>query len=68
MQEACQIFDRSVSQTGIFMERLGLDDGDGRWRPAHRRIKQVAPCADASVDANGLAVQPQEHANSVAKG
>ena len=36
-------------------------------RLAHRWIKQVAPWADASVDANVVAVQPQEQSNLVAK-
>ena len=36
-------------------------------RLAHRWIKWVAPWADASVDPNGLAVQPQEQADLVAK-
>ena len=34
---------------------------------AHRWMKQVAPWADASVDADGLAIQPQEHADRVAE-
>ena len=36
-------------------------------RLARHWIKQVVPWADASVDANGLAVQPQEQADFVAK-
>ena len=36
-------------------------------RLAHRWIKQVAPWEDASVDANGLAVQPQEQADLIEK-
>ena len=36
-------------------------------RLVHRWIKQVVPWADASVNAHGLAVQPQEQADLVAK-
>ena len=36
-------------------------------RLAHRWIKLVAPWADATVDANGSAVQPQVQADFVAQ-
>ena len=39
----------------------------GGARLTHRWIKQVAPWADASVDGNGLVVQPQEQADLIAE-
>ena len=62
MQEAGQI---ELVAPRTSMERLGLHDGDGRRCPSHRWIKQVAPWADASADAYGLAVQPQEQADLI---
>ena len=68
MQEAGQI-ERAASRTRArvwkdWASTTGM--ADGAWL-THRWIMQVAPWADASVDANGLAVHPQEPADLVAK-
>ena len=67
MQEAGQT-ERAASRTRAWAWKdwasTGMADGA---RLAHRWIKVVAKWADASVDANGLAVQPQEPADLVAK-
>ena len=67
MQEAGQI-ERAASRTQARAWKdwaLTTAMADGA-RLAHRWVKQVVPWADASVDANGLAVR-QEQADSVAK-
>ena len=68
MQEAGQS-ERAASRTRArawkdWASTTAMVDGA---RLAHRWIKRVAPWADASVDVNGLAVQPQEKADLVAK-
>ena len=51
---------------GSGLRKTGRQKADGA-RLAHRWIKQWASWADASADANGLALQPQEQADLVAK-
>ena len=68
LQEAGQV-ERAASHTWArawkdWASTTATADGA---RLAHRWIMQVAPWADASVDANGLAVQPQEQADLVAE-
>ena len=68
VQEAGQI-ERAASRARARVWRdwastTAMADGA---RLARRCIKQVAQWADASVDANGLAVQAQEQADLVAK-
>ena len=65
MQEADQI-GLVVSRTS--MERL-LHDDDGRWWPSGAPLRQACgPVGGREIDANGLAVQPQEQADQVTKG